>query len=173
MILGLKEIRCVDIFDLCSSRYRLAISSAVRDEILPPFDKLPSCVKVLAPSDFRFKPMLNHVIARYPNIGIGELSTYLVTLLELVSKGRKAFIVTDDKRFRKTLPTFRKDQELERLYGGPIPNVPYIWTLSLVKQVVKKEGIDSEILSKIAGDVRTSTFRYSEDWLRKFEDTPD
>jgi predicted nucleic acid-binding protein len=97
----------------------------------------------------------------------GELTTFLIALLDYELKGRPYYYVTDDKKMRTSIPKILKDSLFIKKLGCSVQEVKYTGTIGLIKRLKLRNLITEEDINNIADELEQSTFRISPELIEE------
>ena len=170
---SLKEIKSIDLIKTCSKRYYLSTSSSVYAESMNGFDnnviqEYYTNIKIHNfEDDSLASDLLNYLERRYPYLHKGELTTFLIALLDYELKGRPYYYVTDDKKMRTSIPKILKDSLFIKKLGCSVQEVKYTGTIGLIKRLKLRNLITEEDINNIADELEQSTFRVSPELIKE------
>lgn len=175
IIASLKEISSIDLIAKCSERYSLATSIEVYDETKEAFNYDRNCYKKIRIFDMNenklFIVLMEYLSDKYPYIHKGELSSFLVALIEYELKNKEYFFVTDDKMMRKTIPKIISQDELfiDRLSQKPA-KFNITGTLGLLKRLYYRKILTKTDIEKVVEDLKNSTFYITPELIKYLKD---
>ncbi len=171
---SLKEIKSIDLIKTCSKRYYLATSPSVYVESMNGFDSntiqeyYGNNINVHNfKDDSLASDLLNYLERRYPYLHKGELTTFLIALLDYELKGKQYYYVTDDKKMRNSIPKILKDPLFIKKLGCSVQEVKYTGTIGLIKRLKLRGLITEEDINNIADELEQSTFRVSPELIEE------
>lgn len=158
---SLKEINSINLIAKCLERYSLATSIEVYDETKEGFNHL-DCYKQISIFDMKdnklFIVLIEYLSNRYPYLHKGELSSFLVTLIEYELKNKEYYFVTDDNKMKKVASkVFQDDLFINRLSQKPV-KFNITGTVGLLKRLRYRNILTREDIEKVIEDLKNSTF---------------
>ncbi len=172
----LKEIESVDVFKIAVENYNVLISVEVFEEFKNGFDKnffekhIPFFkVKDLREDSF-YNSLFDYFSERYPFLHSGEVSSFLLALLEYHLKNKEYYFITDDNKMRKTIRKLSDDKLFYSKFKIFINSFNITGTIGLLKHFCNKNFIDKNSIKKIILDLKKSTFFVTEDLLKNLEE---
>ena len=165
--LCISDITSVDLLEILNPFYYLTTSHDVYEETLKGFDvgvveKAYQKIRLANIDNSKYNDILNWLEARFPYLHKGELSSFLLALLEYEIIDKKYCYITDDKKMRKTVKekVFNELFLLEKL-PKKIINFNMIGSIGLIKKIYDNKIIDNVIKANIKNDLRNSSFYLS------------
>ena len=167
----LSEIESINLFDVCSTVYQLATSSEVYAEALDGFDahemnrKCNSLQVFDMANNRKYVSLKTFLQNRYPYLGLGEISSFLVAILEYDLQNRAYYYITDDRRMRKVIDALERNEDLLfiKVLGGKIAHFKDTGTIGLLIKLCQKGTLSKDRVSGIADELERSTFRITPD----------
>ncbi len=164
---ALSEIKCVDLFSVCSNVYHLATSSEVYSEASDGFDSqtlsgICGLFRIFdKTSDHDYAALFTYLQNRYPYLGLGEISSFLVALLEYEMQNREYYYVTDDGRMRKVIGSLKKNADalFIKHLGSTITRFRDTGTIGLIIRLCQKGKLSKARIDDVANELERSTFR--------------
>ena len=167
----IKEIKSVDLLSKCLVKYDLITSLEVYKETKEGFDshtihKFYEKIKTVKidNKDFYFS-LMEYLKKRYPYLHKGEISTFLIALLNYELKNKNYYYVTDDGGMRKAVSKILKDKMFINLLKTEIIKFNLTGTIGLIKRLYDHKILSDDELSIIIDDLRNSTFYITEDLI--------
>jgi predicted nucleic acid-binding protein len=175
---GLSEIESINLFDICSTVYKLATSSEVYAEAVDGFDeqelnlKCKSLLVLDLARDSKYINLKTFLQNRYPYLGLGEISSFLVALLEYEIQNRAYYYVTDDQRMRKVIAALERNEDLLfiKALGGKIARFKDTGTIGLLIKLCQKGTLSSDSVDDIANELERGTFRITPDLTKQLKE---
>ncbi|MDO9538084.1 MAG: hypothetical protein Q7J68_07180 [Thermoplasmata archaeon] len=106
----------------------------------------------------KFDEILNWLELRFPYLHKGELSTFLMAVLEYSMKNKKCVYVTDDGRMRKTIPKILENTDFITMCGKNGFSFKFTGTIGLIKKLYEKGCLTDYQIEDIIRDLKNSTF---------------
>lgn len=160
---NLNEIRC-NFLNKCSQEYTVVTSSDVYTELKNFFedDELEegySFISIKYPTETQSYEMLMEYLGdRYPYLHKGELSSFLLAILEYELKDRRYYYITDDNKVKKIILKIHEDELFMNKVGTKLSKINVTGTLGLIKQLYHKGILSNKELKDIISDLKNSTF---------------
>ncbi len=158
----LKEITSIKIIDRCP--YYLITSKGVSKEC-EKFDKeflekFGGKLSIVNPTNKNFfEECYEYLQTRYPYLHKGEISTFLLALLEFYLKKRKYYFITDDNKMRKVILNLDSDETFLKIIKiNVFKEFNISGTVGLIKRLYVKKTINEKELNLIIEDLKKSSF---------------
>lgn len=158
------DINSKDLIEICCTNYNLVVSQEVREESLDYSDKalMKKYYEKITVIDMsnseKYNELLEYLTSRYPNLHKGELSTFLIALLEYELKGKNYFYITDDQGMRKSIEKIKQDSIFSRKLGVNVPNFRFSGTIGLIKRLRARNLLNLSEIEKIIDDLKNGSF---------------
>jgi predicted nucleic acid-binding protein len=169
---SISEINSVNIIEKIATAHKLITSRSVFQETCNGFceaevDRIYSLIDIVDPIDgdkLKYHELLGYMSLRYPYLHEGELSTFIIAVLNFKKELKNYYYVTDDQKMRKVIEKIKsnEDETFNRIVGLNLSDFNYTGTLGLLKRMVEKSIISNEEIKLIANDLKSSGFRISE-----------
>lgn len=156
IISSMKEIKCVNLFEKCLERYSIATSIEVYEETKEKFHAEKISIFDLNNNKL-FISLMEYLSDRYPYLHKGELSSFLVALIEYEMKNKRYYFVTDDNRMRKTISKIFDDDLFVSKIGYK-PKFNMTGTIGLLKRLYQRNILTKEDIEKVICDLENSSF---------------
>lgn len=117
-----------------------------------------------------YQLLLNYFKNRFPYLHDGEVSSFLIALLEYHLEDKPYYYVSDDNRMRQVC---RKELGEDEIFlktikkADFIPN--FVGTIGLIKHLFVRNLINKNDLKKIILEIENSTFRITPDIIKALE----
>ncbi len=175
---SIKEIHSIDLLGLTSAVYDISTSGDVLEEVEKGFDEgtmehafeLTRVVKVGCDE---YHPLMSWLETRYPYLHRGELSSFLLAVLEYGQRGVPCYYVTDDGAMRRNVRKILIEDRFIELLGGEPPSIGMTGTVGLIGRLYERGMMTSKELRDVMEELRSGTFRVSKpvlDHLRRMLD---
>jgi len=168
---SIKEITCLDFIERCSKIYPVETSLEVFRETERGFNKITTnkrfrCIRVI---DLRYhgqyRSLLNYMKNRYPYLHDGEISSFLLALLEYEKKNKEYYYVTDDQSMKKVVTNLKNDNLFYQSSGFMISRFFITGTIGLLRRLLDKGIISKKEIEDIIKDLRNSSFYLTTDLI--------
>lgn len=169
---NVKEIKCIDFIDRCSKKYPVVTSIEVFEEIEEGFSKIivDNQFKKIIIYDLRYSDeynkMFQYMEDRYPYLHKGEISSFLLSLINFKSTNERYYYVTDDQKMRKVIKKIENDWLFYNEFKIVVKAFMNTGTIGLLKKLKEKQVISCEEIEDIIQDLKNSSF-YITDGLIK------
>lgn len=160
----LGDIKSVNLLELCASQYNLVTSKEVHVETMryPDQEVVGKLYERITVKDktpnSQYQTLLAYLETRYPYLHRGELSSFLLALLEYEFTAKKYYYLTDDRRMRNTIAKIIEDPIFSQILGKKIVNVTYSGTLGLIRRVYDRGLLTPTQLEQIIEDLQKGDF---------------
>jgi len=160
---SVNELRSVNLIQLCSTRYDVTTTHHVFNEAKKGFSKvvikdISNYITISNSQNPRFDEILNWLERRFPYLHRGELSTFLMAVLDYSHKCKKYYYVTDDGRMRKTIPKILHNPDFINMSGKKKSAFNITGTIGLIKKLCEKGSLSDNQIEEIITDLKNSTF---------------
>lgn len=164
------EITSFNLIERTSALYGIYTTQAVREEIERGYtswnvEEIFKEITVIDETNGIFEASLEWLERRYPYLHRGELSTFLMSWIVFDGGGRPYYYVTDDGVMRRKVGKILKDEKLIELMGRSISKINITGTVGLIGQLYRRQVITGNEMNGVIEELRTSTFRVTEDVL--------
>ncbi len=168
---SIKEITCLNFIERCSQIYHIVTSFEVFHEANIGFDKGTTnkqfrCIRVI---DLRhteqYRSLLDYLKNRYPYLHDGEISSFLLALLEYENKNKEYYYVTDDQSMKKVVTNLKNDNLFYQNSGLMISRFFITGTIGLLRRLLDKGAISKKEIEDIIKDLRNSSFYVTKDLI--------
>lgn len=160
----INEILCIDMFEICCKEYHFSTSIEVYYESKRGFsgvdlNKIDKRIEIVSKKgDFKYEEIIAYLKNRYPYLHEGELSSFLIALLDYEMVGKKYYYITDDGEMKKRVPEILNSQQIIKLLKGEVTNFYMTGTIGLIRRICQKGYLSQGDIDKIVLDLRNSTF---------------
>ncbi len=168
---SLKEIKCVNLIKKCSERYTIATSYEVYLESCKGFSEtlLKELYKTVVvrnlTDDKRYILLIDYLQTRYPYLHSGELSSFLLALLDYELNRKEYYYVTDDNKMKKVISKMGEDDLFSEKIGSPIKTFNVTGTIGLIRKLYENGSLSTEDIERIIEDLKNSTFYITPDLI--------
>ena len=158
------DINSKDIIAVCNKKYNLMAPHVVYKESLDYSDRevMKKCYEKITVIDMtnseKYNELLLYLINRFPNLHEGELSAFLVALLEYELKGKSYYYITDDQGMRKSIQKIKQDELFIQKLGITISNFNCSGTIGILERLLKGNLLDVDDLNLIVDDLENGSF---------------
>lgn len=172
IIACLEYIKCINIFESCNGNYHMATSDIVYNEFAQ--KARPQDVEVFnkfftvhnLSQDPKYRELFEYVTNRYNKLHRGELSSFLVMVLEYLVKNKNCYYVTDDQTAKKVFTNIHNDKIFMKLLGSSIEPPKVTGLVGLVKHLREKGLLPKGYPKAIKTDLKDNGYFLSEDLLK-------
>jgi predicted nucleic acid-binding protein len=164
----INEIRSIEMIEICRKEYILATTDCVQRETSERFSgetvaRNYKNINVFRKSgDKKYDEALDYLVNRYPYLHEGELSAFLLALIDFELTGNPYFFITDDRKMREKICEIISSDAFLKIIGGAIYNYHFSGTIGLIKRLCQKGCLSENEINQIVFDMKNSTFRISE-----------
>jgi predicted nucleic acid-binding protein len=174
---SINELHSINLIQLCSTRYDITTTHHVFTEAKKGFSKavikeMSNYISVSNSQNQRFDEVLSWLELRFPYLHKGELSTFLMAVLDYSQTNKKYYYVTDDGRMRKTIPKILQNQAFINMCGKNKGTFNCTGTIGLIKRLYEKGSLTDNQIEEIITDLRNSTFYITPSLLNSLRRTP-
>ncbi len=168
---SIKEIKSINLIEKCLMGYSVATSMEVYEETSRGFEEktVTSFYEKITVHNLRnnklFLALLEYLKNRYPYLHEGEISTFLVALLEYELKNRRYYFVTDDSRMRKVVRGLFDDSLFKREFGFSVSKFYMTGTIGLIKRLYERGILSRVDVERVIEDLKDSTFYLTDDLI--------
>lgn len=158
------DINSKDLIELCNTKYSLVSSHVIYKESLDYSNReiMEKIYEKIAVVDMtnseRYNQLLQYLTNRFPALHEGELSAFLVALLEYELEGKSYYYITDDYEMRKSIQKIKKDALFIQKLGTTISNFNYSGTIGLIKRLSKQNLLNIDDVEMIIDDLKNGSF---------------
>lgn len=167
---SLKEITSINLIAKCLERYSLATSIEVHDETQEAFNKNMDCYKKISIFDMKenqlFIVLIEYLSNRYPYLHKGELSSFLVALIEYELKNKEYFFVTDDNKMKKITSRIFQDESFTNRLSQKQVKFNITGTVGLLKRLCYRNILTKTDIEKVVEDLKDSTFYITSELIK-------
>lgn len=168
----IRDIVSVKLIQVCANSFNLATSKEVYNEAIAHWatsvvDLEYKNIQIYDMNkDKNYLSLLNYLRSRYPYLHDGELSSFLVALLNYDIQNKKYYYLTDDGKMRKTIPKIMNDTIFLQFIGKSLNSFNYTGTIGLLKRLFEKKTISQEEISKIILDLKNGDFHITPELIK-------
>lgn len=160
---SVNELRSINLLKLCSSQYDLTTTSYVYEEAKNGFSEeiikeIGHYIVISQSQNSKFDELLNWLERRFPYLHKGELSSFLLAVLDYSHRNKKYFYITDDGRMRKTIPKILCNLEFIRMSDEKERPFNITGTIGLIKRLREKNCLTEDQIESVIIDLKNSTF---------------
>lgn len=155
--------------EICSKFYSLATSSEVKIELEAWFNseeinKMLDKIKIHDVSDKeKYNSLLSYLQNRYPYLGVGELSTFLVAILYYELEGKSYYYITDDRKMKNKIPSIVNDELFIKQLDAVITKFNVADTVKIIKRLKDRKAISIYNIEEIIRDLNKGTYNIDQD----------
>lgn len=164
----INEIRSIEMIEVCRKEYLLVTTDCVQRETSERFSGETIAmnyknINVFSKKgDKKYDQALDYLVNRYPYLHEGELSAFLLALLDYELTGYPYFFITDDRKMREKICEIISSDVFQKIVGGAIYDYHFSGTIGLMKRLCQKGCLSDEDIKNIIFDIKNSTFRISD-----------
>ncbi len=160
---SINEIESINLIEKCLERYSIVTSIEVYEETKKGFpEQSKESYKKISIFDLKdnklFAILIEYLSDRYPYLHKGELSSFLVSLIEYEMKDKEYYFVTDDNRMRKAISKIFEDN----LFVSKLTHKPLKFnmtgTVGLLKRLCQRNILTKKDVEKVIADLENSSF---------------
>ncbi|OQX18460.1 MAG: hypothetical protein BWK75_06650 [Candidatus Altiarchaeales archaeon A3] len=137
-------------------------------------EQFEECYKKISVFDLNnnelFAILIKYLSDRYPYLHKGELSSFLVALIEYEMNNKEYYFVTDDNKMKKVVSTIFDDD----LFTSKINHKPLKFnmtgTVGLLKRLYQRNILTKKDVEKVIGDLENSTFYITSKLIKYLKD---
>ncbi len=175
---SLREIRSVDLLNITTRVYDVFTTRDVHRELEAGFgstrmEPLAASIHVVDIEHERAEDILKWLERRHPYLHRGELSSFLLAIVNFGLHGIPCYYVTDDGAMRKKARNILIEDRFIELLGEEPPPFQMTGTVGLLGRLFERGMIGPEELGNVIEELRNGTFRVSRrvlDHLRRMLD---
>lgn len=167
------EIPSIEIIDICRKRYDLVTTSCVYDETSKAVEReiLINSYKNISiikkDGEKKYDAALTYLMNRYPYLHEGELSAFLVAIIDFECRRKPYYFVTDDGKMRRKAKEIISSNDFIDIIGLKIHDIKMTGTIGLIKRLHERGCLSQHVANKIASDLQNSTFRAPESLINE------
>ncbi len=171
---SLKEITCINLIAKCLEKYPISTSIEVHEETKEMFSQKMDCYKKISVYDLHdnklFIVLIEYLSNRYPYLHKGELSSFLVALIEYELKSKEYYFVTDDNRMKKVASKLLQDELFTAKLTKKPAKLNITGTIGLLKRLCQRGVLTKEEISDVVIDLQKSTFYITPELIKSLRD---
>ena len=164
----INEIRSIELIEICHSEYNLVTTDCIQRETSKGFseeiiDNVYKNIYVFRKrGDENHDQALDYLIDRYPYLHEGELSAFLLALIDYELAGIPYYFITDDRKMREKIYEIIFSDTFLKIIGDMIYDFHFTGTIGLIKRLCQKGCLSEDDIRDIVFDLKTSSFRISD-----------
>ena len=164
----INEIRSIEMIEICRKEYLLVTTDCVQRETSKRFSDATIIMNYKNINVFsktgekKYDQALDYLINRYPYLHEGELSVFLLALLDYELMGNPYFFITDDRKMREKICEIISSDAFLKIVGRSIRDYHFSGTIGLIKRLCQKGCLSDDEIKKIVSDIKNSDFRISD-----------
>lgn len=112
----------------------------------------------------KYNELLDYLQNRYPYLHKGELSTYLIALINSLN-GDHYYFITDDMQFRRKIPTIKNDPIFVEKLGNEVLDLNISGTVGIVRRLYEKNLLTPGNIEEIINDLKSGSFYLTDDLI--------
>jgi predicted nucleic acid-binding protein len=160
---SIREINSIDLIEVCSSNYYISTTVEVFNETRKGFnktliDRIYASIELYELKNKDYEDLLNWFEVRYPYLHIGEVSSFLLAVLEYAIKSKKYYYITDDNKMKKTIKFLLKDERLIEKLGTRLNKFNITGTIGLIIRLKERGLVSRNEMENIIKDLNSSSF---------------
>lgn len=169
---SLGDIPSIDLIEICSGCYALSTTLEVYEEtkkgyIKSELDNAYRFINVESPKDSDYQNLLSFLEDRFFYLHKGELSSFLLALLDYAKTGEACYYITDDGKMRKSISKLLEEIIKLKAFDDNVAKAFYLTgTIGLINRLCKKGLLSKEEIERIIKDLENSTFRLTADLIK-------
>jgi len=167
----ISEIRSIEMIEICRKEYLLVTTDCVQKETSERFSREIIDINYKNINVFKktgnktYDQALDHLVNRYPYLHEGELSAFLLALLDYEMPGYPYFFITDDRKMREKISEIVSSEVFLKIVGKSIHEYHFSGTIGLIRRLCQKGCISEYDIKLIISDLKNSTFRITDKLL--------
>lgn len=164
------EINCINLLDITSEHYDIITTNAVFEETKNGFDikRVTEVYETISVSSkypklyFKLKKWLE---TRYPALHDGEISTFLLALLNFAISDSAYYYITDDKSMKNVIRNLNNDEMFFKILGRSIDMDKFkvTGTIGFTRRLIEKGVISTEYIDTLLDDMENNGFYLSKE----------
>ena len=164
----INEIRSIEMIKICRKEYILVTTDYVQRETSERFSQETIDINYKNINVFRktgdkkYDQALDYLVNRYPYLHEGELSAFLLALLDYEMTGSPYFFITDDRKMREKISEIVSSEAFLKIIGEDIHGYHFSGTIGLIKRLCQKGCLSENDVKLIVSDIKNSTFHISD-----------
>jgi predicted nucleic acid-binding protein len=164
----INEIRSVEMIEICRKEYLLVTTDCVQRETSERFSGKTIAINYKninvfsKTGDKKYDQALDYLTNRYPYLHEGELSAFLLALIDYELTGNPYFFITDDRKMREKICEIISSDIFLKIIGVAIYDYHFSGTIGLIKRLCQKGCLSENEINMIVFDIKNSTFRISD-----------
>lgn len=159
------EISCINLLNITSEHYAISTTSEVYQETVNGFEmnflkEAYDIIDVFTLDHDKYHELKEWLENRYPQIDTGEISSFLLALLNYAIKGGSYYYVTDDRKMKKIILKLNKDLIFMDKLGIEfnMENFNVTGTVGLIIRLISKQIISKDYVEPIIIDMENNGF---------------
>ncbi len=175
IISSIKEIKDINLIDKCLERYSIVMSTEVYNETKEGItEQSKESYKKISALDLKdnelFVSLIKYLSDRYPYLHKGELSSFLLALIEYEMKNKEYYFVTDDNKMKKVSSKIFDDN----LFTSKLNHKPLKFnitgTVGLLKRLCQRNILTKGDIEKVMENLENSTFYITPELIKYLKD---
>jgi len=160
------EINCVDILKISSLQYNFITSEIVQIETnnsdfdIELVNDAYEIISSISLNHDKYDKLKKYLINRYPGLHEGEISTFLLTLLEYALNDSRYYYITDDSLMKKTILNLNKDEIFLSILGETFDFESFnvTGTVGFIRRLIDNQYLHEEYVENILTDLEKNGF---------------
>lgn len=165
----LGEIECLNLLDISTNHYNVSTTPEVYVETIEGFEKdfvSKAYAKInIDPVDHeKYDDLKEWLEKRYPQIHSGEISTFLLALLNHALDENEYYYITDDRKMKETIDKLNSDKEFMNKLGSDFDMSTFnvAGTIGFIRRLIEKKTISEDFIEPIIEDMDNNGFYIDE-----------
>jgi hypothetical protein len=151
----INNFNSVDLLAACRKRYEMATSKEIYQETEIGYERgilnlvYREIFVIDQTRDAIYQRLITFLKNRYPYLHEGELSIFLLSLMKFHSKGKRYYLISDDKRFRSKISEMISQPLLVSALGKLANGFKQTGTIGLIRQLFETRCLSPEEMADI------------------------
>lgn len=173
---GLGDIKSLDMISRCALTYPLVTTRQVRQEIERGFapdvvDRAFANIHLSSVRTPEADELIGRLKSRFPFLHEGELTSFILAVVNFEREGEPYYYVTDDRAMRRCIERMLSNEVSVEALGLKMTEFNLTGTIGLIMRLFERECLTKREMIRIVEDLEASTFRISEHILKKLRRT--
>lgn len=165
----LGEIKCIDLLNVSSSHYNFSTTPEVRNETKEGFDSkivyiAYKTIDVNLLRHHQYSDLKNWLEKRYLDIDTGEISSFLLALLDYALPGENYYYITDDQKMKNVIKKLNNDEIFMEKLGSyfDMTNFNVTGTIGFIRRLMDKKIVSEIHIEPLIKDFQDNGFYIDE-----------